>query len=80
MYFMSDAPVDVSWQLPDYSIIGIFLYLIMYFQQFKWFLINLLLATFILWFAFLYQIPSLDPQKHSTAFSSLFGVSLVLVT
>ena len=51
MYFMSDAPVGMSWQLPDDSIFGLFicsLYLIMYFQQFKWFLIRLLLAACIL--------------------------------
>ena len=51
MYFMSDAPVGMSWQLPDDSIFGLLyvsLYLIMYFQQFKWCLIKLLLAACIL--------------------------------
>ena len=32
------------------------LYLIMYFQQFKWFLINSLLATCILWYSLLLDI------------------------
>ena len=39
MYFMSDAPVGMSWQQPT-TLYLIFLhvsfYLIMYFQQFKW--------------------------------------------
>ena len=59
MYFMSNAPVGMSWQLPDYSIFGLLyvsLYLIMYFQQFKWFLINLLLATCILRYALLLDV------------------------
>ena len=55
---MSDAPVGVSWQLPDYSIFGTFvcsLY-IMYFQQSKWFLINLLLTTCMLFLDLLIDI------------------------
>ena len=59
MYFMSDALVSISWLLPDYSIFGplyVSVYLIMYFQQFKWFLINLLLPICILRFAFLLDV------------------------
>ena len=59
MYFMSDAPVGMSWQLPDYSIFDLLyvsLYLIMYFQQFKCFLINLLLATCILRYSLLLDV------------------------
>ena len=52
--------VGMSWQLPDYSIYSaflyVFLYLIMYFQQFKWFLINLLLATCILQYSLLFDV------------------------
>ena len=52
---MSDAPVGMSWQLPGYSLIGflyVSLYIIIYFQQFK-FLINLLLAICILRYSLL---------------------------
>ena len=48
MYFMSDAPLG-SYQMTLYLVfLYVSLYIIMYFQQFKWFLINLLLATRIL--------------------------------
>ena len=56
---MSDASVGIFWQLPDYSIFGLLyvsLYLIMYFQQFKCFLVNLLLATCILRYALLLDV------------------------
>ena len=59
MYFMSDAPVRMSWQLPDYSNLAflyVSLYLIMYFQQFKWFLIKLLLAACILQYSLLLDV------------------------
>ena len=59
MYFIPDAPVGISWLLPDYSIFGPFIcfrYLIMYFQQFKWFLINLLLVICILQYAVLLDV------------------------
>ena len=59
MYFMSDALVSISWLLPDYSIFGPFIcsvYLIMSFQQFTWFLINLLLAICILQYALLLNV------------------------
>ena len=55
MYFMPDALVSISWLLPDYSIF-VSVYLIMYFQQFKWFLINLLLAICILRYALLLDV------------------------
>ena len=51
MYYMSDAPVGMSWQPPDYSIFSAvvcFLGPNYVFQQYKWFLINLLLDTCIL--------------------------------
>ena len=59
MYFMSDALVSISWLLPDYSIFSplyVSVYLVMYFQQFKWFLINLLLAICILRYALLLEV------------------------
>ena len=59
MYFMSDAPVSMFWQLPDDSIFGLLyvsLCLIMYFQQFKWFLIKLLLAACILRYSLLLDV------------------------
>ena len=46
---MSDAPVGMSWQLPDDSIFGLLyvsLYPIIYFQQFKWFLIKVLFVVY----------------------------------
>ena len=46
MYFMSDALVSIY----------VSVYLIMYFQQFKWFLINLLLAICILRYALLLDV------------------------
>ena len=59
MYFMSNVPVGMSLQLPDYSIFGflyVSLYQIMYFQQFNWFLIKLLLATSILQYALILDV------------------------
>ena len=60
MYFMSDAPVGMSWQLPADSIFVFFLdvslYLVMYFQQFKWFLIKLLLVACILRYSLLLDV------------------------
>ena len=59
MYFMSEAPVGMSWQLPDDSMFGLFcvsLYLIVYFQQFKWFLIKLLWAASILRYSLLLDV------------------------
>ena len=59
MYFMPDALVSIYWLLPDYSYLALLyvsVYLIMYFQQFKWFLINLLLAICILRYALLLDV------------------------
>ena len=59
IYFISDTPVGVSWQLPDYSLFGLlacFLVPNYVFQQFKWFFINLLLATCILRYALLLDV------------------------
>ena len=53
MYFMFDALVSISWLLPDYSIFGPF---ICFRVQFKWFLINLLLAICILRYALLLDV------------------------
>ena len=59
---MSDAPVGMSWHLPDYSLFGLFICLlvptrvIMYFRQFKWFLIKLLLAACILRYSLLLDV------------------------
>ena len=55
MYFMSDAPVGMSWQLPV-AFLYVSLCLIMYFQQFKCFLINVLLATRILRYSLLLDV------------------------
>ena len=58
MYFISDAPGGMPWQLPNDSI-GFFngsFYLIMYFQQFKWFLIKLLLAACMLQYSLLLDV------------------------
>ena len=59
IYFMSDAPVGISWQhkITLYlTLVYVSLYLIMHFQQFKWFLINLLLATYILPYSLLLDV------------------------
>ena len=51
MYFMSDAPVGMPWhrQTTLYlTFLYVSLYLILYFQQFKWFFSKLLLAACIL--------------------------------
>ena len=60
MYFLSDASVDVFWAatrlLYILTFLYVSLYLIMYFQQFKWFLINLLLTTCILRYALLLDV------------------------
>ena len=62
MYFISDAPVGVLVCLGSYQItlyfafLHVSLYLIMYFQHFKWFLINLFLATCILRYALLLDV------------------------
>ena len=59
MYFMSHAPVGMSWQLPDYSIFGLFICFLVpnyVFQQYKWFLINFLLATCILRYSLLLDV------------------------
>ena len=53
---MSDAPVGMSWQQPDFAFLHVSLYLIMYSKQFKWFLINLLLATCILRYSLLLDV------------------------
>ena len=59
MYFMSDAPVGClgSYQMTLYlAFLYVCLYLIMYFQQFKWFLIKLLLVTCILQYSLLLDV------------------------
>ena len=58
MYFMSDALVSIScYQITLYlALLYVSVYLIMYFQQFKWFLINLLLAICILRYALLLDV------------------------
>ena len=46
-----------SYQINLYlAFLYVSLYLIMYFQQFKWFLINLLLASCILWYSLLLDV------------------------
>ena len=59
MYFMSDAPVVClgSYQMTLYlAFLYVSVCLIMYFQQFKWFLIKLLLAACILRYALLLDV------------------------
>ena len=59
MYFMSDALVSISWllQITLYlALLYVSVYLIMYFKQFKWFLINLLLAICIFRYALLLDV------------------------
>ena len=46
-----------SYQMTQYlAFLYVSLYLVMYFQQFKWFLINLLLAICILWYSLLLDV------------------------
>ena len=59
MYFMPDTLVSISWLLPDYSIFNPFICFRVpnyVFSQFKWFLINLLLAICILRYALLLDV------------------------
>ena len=54
MHCMSDASVGMSWQLPDYSMFGLFVCLTVsnnVFSTMNLFLISLLLATRILRYA-----------------------------
>ena len=58
---MSDAPVGMSWQLPDYSIIGLFVCFLVANYVFSTiivcnFLINLLLAICILRYALVLDV------------------------
>ena len=56
---MSAPHVGVSWQLPDDSIFGAFVCILVHnyvFQQFQWFLMNLLLATCILRYVLLLDV------------------------
>ena len=51
MYYMSDVPVAMSWQLPDYSIFNAFVCFLVpnyVFSTISVFIINLLLTTCIL--------------------------------
>ena len=51
---MSDAPVAMITLYLAFVYVS--LYPIMYFQQFKWFLINLLFTTCILWYVLLLDV------------------------
>ena len=59
MYFMSDAPVGMSWKLPDDSIYDVFICFLVpnyVFSTIKWFLIKLLLVACILRYALLLDV------------------------
>ena len=59
VYYMSDAPIGVSWQLSDYSIVGAFVCFLVPINVFSTIyiiLIYLLLVTCILWYVLLLDV------------------------